>query len=88
MWLDPDFLVFKSTNPSFTIAELKVGFSKTATYYGKCLDGYICLEGSIKPAPSVVSEGYGYPCPIGHYCPTGVVIEIPCPPGYYQDTVQ
>ena len=54
-------------------------------FWGDCANGYICLEGATTPTPNSPSDGGGYPCPIGHYCPAGVIVEMPCKPGTYQD---
>ena len=59
------------------------GTNILSTYYGDCDDGYICLEGATSPTPASISTERGYPCPVGHYCPSGVTIEIPCAPGTY-----
>ena len=84
MFADSNFKTWMTTHPDFDIAELtdgSTGFSTIATYYGDCEDGYICYEGSTVSDPALPE---GKPCPVGHYCPTGVKIEIPCPPGFIQ----
>ncbi|KAJ7990480.1 hypothetical protein DPEC_G00300750 [Dallia pectoralis] len=50
-----------------------------------CSSGYVCLEGSITSRPS--GGRHGYPCPAGHYCPTGTAIEVPCEPGTYSPSL-
>ena len=30
-------------------------------------------------------SGYGGVCPVGHYCPTGTTLPIPCPNGTYAE---
>lgn len=88
MWADPDFITWKETagngNADFTLAELvdgTNGFAGISAYYGLCDNGYICLEGSTSNQPSIASEGYE--CPEGYYCANGAIVEVPCPPGYY-----
>ncbi|XP_071497013.1 uncharacterized protein [Diadema antillarum] len=48
-----------------------------------CDPGYVCTGGSTTGAPAQGS-GMGYPCPAGHYCPSGVTVELGCPIGTYQ----
>ena len=43
-----------------------------------CLAGYYC-NGSAKVRGQ-------FPCPIGHYCPTGSAHPVPCPRGYFSKT--
>ena len=50
--------------------------------YDQCNAGYYCSGGSIEANP--VAKTYGYVCPVGHYCPKGTPILVPCPKGTYQ----
>lgn len=50
--------------------------------YDQCNAGYYCSGGSIEANP--VAKSYGYVCPVGHYCPKGTPILVPCPKGTYQ----
>ena len=56
-----------------------------STYYGNCLQGYICYQGSYTPSPISGSMGTG--CAKGHYCPTGHSYGdgILCARGKYQN---
>jgi hypothetical protein len=48
------FDAWRTGNQQFTIDELRdgtTGLTTVATYYGECLDGYICEEGAIDPEP-------------------------------------
>jgi len=64
------------------------GFSGYTTYYDNCDAGYICSEGATSRTPTSLATDGGYECPIGHYCPSGALIEIPCLPGTYNDAVR
>lgn len=50
--------------------------------YDQCNAGYYCSGGSIEANP--VAKSYGYVCPVGHYCPKGTPVLVPCPKGTYQ----
>ena len=41
-----------------------------------CVEGHYCAGG----ASSATGTGK---CKIGHYCPTGTIFPIPCPPGFF-----
>ncbi|XP_035696015.1 signal peptide, CUB and EGF-like domain-containing protein 3 isoform X1 [Branchiostoma floridae] len=50
-----------------------------------CDPGYICFPNSTVPNPT---DGImGYICPVGHFCPTGALEEIPCPIGSYSNLI-
>ena len=49
---------------------------------GICFAGYYCKRGSSLPNPSNTTQNGG-PCPVGHRCPNGTVVPIPCLPGEY-----
>jgi len=71
---------------TWTLAELVTDRPDiTAAYYGDCAAGYICLEGATTSTPASSTNGGGYPCPVGYYCPSGTIIENPCNPGTYND---
>ena len=36
---------------------------------GNCTAGYLCLSGATQPEPN---DGTNGPCPMGHYCLTGI----------------
>eukprot|EP00347_Sterkiella_histriomuscorum_P005935 403354701 len=55
------------------------------SYYGLCLDGYICLEGSYTSTPTDATLGIGYICPVGYYCTSGAYDKRPCLPGTYNE---
>jgi hypothetical protein len=69
-------------NEAWRIADIE-GESFISRWYGDCEAGYICLEGATYKEPFSIDLHNGYPCPIGHYCESGAVIERPCPPGTY-----
>jgi len=59
---------------------------------GSCDAGYFCLVGSASEAPAAFDPivrgavGFGYnfgPCIVGHYCPLGTSVPIPCPIGTF-----
>lgn len=43
--------------------------------------GHVCSLGSTEPSP--VSQSYGDVCPMGHICPQGSGLPIPCPAGSF-----
>ena len=86
MWNDDTFLKWRIDKPEFTLSDLEETYADISKYWGSCESGYICLEGSTNPAPSFASDGYE--CPIGHYCPAGTIIEIPCRPGFINDKLK
>lgn len=89
MAADADFQSWMTSNPSWTIASITSARPDIINrFYGDCSAGYICLEGATSSTPNSISDGGGYPCPIGFYCPNGVTIEIPCPPGTYNPDTQ
>jgi hypothetical protein len=51
-----------------------------------CSAGSLCLGRAINPTPVSIDEG-GYPCPLGHYCPAGTLVALPCPTGTYAEVV-
>ena len=53
------------------------------TYCDYCDPGFICLGGSSTPRPTDRDVYNGYECGQGFYCPSGVVVPIPCPVGTY-----
>ena len=71
------------SNGDFTFATL-ASFPTLASYYGDCAAGYICLEGATSSTPASVAVDGGYPCPVGHFCESGDIIEQPCLPGTFQ----
>lgn len=50
---------------------------------GDCEAGYMCVGSSPTPTPVVVNV-YGYPCPMGNYCPAGTQAPIACPTGKFR----
>ena len=49
----------------------------------KCAAGYFCRLGAVDAIPDILSGGY---CPVGHYCPEGSALPIPCPIGTFSNT--
>ena len=84
-----EFMTNDANGGSWTLAQLQASTYKSVldSYYGDCLEGYICLEGATKEAPTDVTAtgGGGYPCPVGYYCTSGAIIETPCAPGTWND---
>jgi hypothetical protein len=71
---------------TFTLTELVAAVPHiTNLYYGDCSAGYICLEGATTSTPTSSTNGGGYPCPVGYYCPSGTIVPNPCKPGTYND---
>lgn len=58
--------IFKSSN----IATVALN----PQYFGKCMAGYVCIEGSSVSNPT--DNIMGYICPKGAYCPSGITQEI------------
>jgi len=59
-------------------------YSETGDY--QCIDctaGYVCLGNTSSSTPQNLLIENGYPCPVGHYCPTGSYLETQCPAGTY-----
>lgn len=49
-----------------------------------CPPGFVCAEPGVQTArPQTLEADGGYPCPVGHYCPTGSVLEAACPSGTF-----
>eukprot|EP01012_Entosiphon_sulcatum_P020572 TRINITY_DN2549_c0_g1_i18.p1 TRINITY_DN2549_c0_g1~~TRINITY_DN2549_c0_g1_i18.p1 ORF type:complete len:7257 (+),score=712.60 TRINITY_DN2549_c0_g1_i18:702-21773(+) len=48
---------------------------------GNCTAGFYCTGSSHTPTPS--GGDFGDECPVGHYCPAGSALPIPCPPGTF-----
>ncbi|PIK41162.1 hypothetical protein BSL78_21986 [Apostichopus japonicus] len=51
---------------------------------GNCSAGYYCVLGASSPAPN---DTTGAVCPVGHYCPEGSEAQMPCPTGYFLNSV-
>lgn len=49
------------------------------TLTADCTAGFYCNLYNREPNPSNRSSDIGGPCPIGHYCPQGVLKPLPCP---------
>ncbi|PIK35709.1 hypothetical protein BSL78_27465 [Apostichopus japonicus] len=51
---------------------------------GNCSAGYYCVLGASSPAPN---DTTGAVCRVGHYCPEGSEAQMPCPTGYFLNSV-
>lgn len=49
------------------------------TLTADCAAGFYCSLYNREPNPSNRTDDIGGPCPIGHYCPQGVLEPLPCP---------
>ncbi|CCI46527.1 unnamed protein product [Albugo candida] len=45
---------------------------------GTCAAGYVCRKHNSSPFPEE-SHDEGGACPLGHYCPEGIINPVPCP---------
>lgn len=51
---------------------------------GNCTEGFWCRENSTRATPTDDLNDF---CPPGHYCPEGVEVAVPCPPGTYRSRI-
>jgi len=51
-----------------------------------CSPGHVCLEAATTSTPLDEIVDRGYICPVGHYCPAGMMEEIPCPVGTFRNS--
>ena len=50
-----------------------------------CAAGFFCLSGAMSMYPYTLSSGEYGPCPVGHYCPAGTSVPVPCPAGTFSN---
>ncbi|KAI4815467.1 hypothetical protein KUCAC02_005611 [Chaenocephalus aceratus] len=55
---------------------------------GPCQAGYYCIAGvNFQNPDGNFSTGVGGTCPKGKYCPEGISLPLPCPPGTYSNSL-
>uniref|UniRef100_A0A0G4HJ42 Tyrosine-protein kinase ephrin type A/B receptor-like domain-containing protein n=1 Tax=Chromera velia CCMP2878 TaxID=1169474 RepID=A0A0G4HJ42_9ALVE len=50
----------------------------------ECPAGFVCEVGTSTAAPQTLAADGGYPCPVGHYCPSGSSFGLACPEGTFR----